>query len=144
MTNHFRHFLALSAVFMSLTTSTAAADVSTIVSTKRVVTAAITPAQVADIYMGRSSRFPDGSPAMPCDLAEGSPTREEFYTKVVGKSAAQVKAHWSKLIFTGRGQPPRQVANNEEAKKLVNENPSALCYIDHRAVDPSVSVLFTR
>jgi hypothetical protein len=132
------------AVFMCITTTNAAAEVAAIVSSKRTVAVTVTPAQLADIYLGRSSRFPDGSPATPCDLPEGSPTREEFYAKIVGKSAAQVKAHWAKLIFTGRGQPPRQVANSEEAKKLVTENPSIVCYIDHTAVDGSVTVLFTR
>ena len=128
---------------MSLATSTAAADVAAVVSAKSAVSSA-TPQQVADIYLGRSSRFPDGTPAVPCDLAEGSPTREEFYTKIVGKSSAQMKAHWSKIIFTGRGQPPREVANSDEAKKLVQSNPQMICYIDSTAVDRSVNVLFVR
>jgi ABC-type phosphate transport system substrate-binding protein len=136
---------AAAAVVLStaLATSTAAADVAAVVSAKSAVSAA-TPQQIADIYLGRSSRFPDGTPAVPCDLAEGSPTREEFYAKIVGKSAAQMKAHWAKIIFTGRGQPPREVANSEEAKKLVQSNPQTVCYIDSTAVDKSVNVLFIR
>jgi hypothetical protein len=134
---------AAAVLLTALAASTAAADVVAVVSVKSAVSAA-SPQQIADIYLGRTSRFPDGTLAVPCDLAEGSPTREEFYTKVVGKSSAQMKAHWSKIIFTGRGQPPREVANSDEAKKLVQSNPQAVCYIDKSAVDRTVNVLFTR
>jgi hypothetical protein len=58
-------------------------------------------------------------------------------------SAAQIKAFWSKIIFTGRGQPPKAVANAEEAKKLVATNPNAITYIDRTMLDTSVKVVLT-
>ena len=61
--------------------------------------------QGTDIFLGRATRFPNGLLAVPIDQVEGSAAREEFYTRFVGKSAAQMKAYWSKIIFTGRGQP---------------------------------------
>jgi ABC-type phosphate transport system substrate-binding protein len=81
---------------------------------------------------------------VPIDLIEESPVRERFYAQYTGKSAAQVKAHWSKIIFTGRGQPPRQASTSNEAKKLVAENPNAIGYIDPSQVDGSVRVLAAR
>ena len=117
-----------------------AGEIAAVVSAKVPVTS-LTPTQVADIYLGRTNRFPDGTPAAPCDLAEGSPIRDEFYARVIGKSPSQVKAHWSKLIFTGRGRPPREVANSVEAKKLVAENPGTICYVDRSVVDGSVNVV---
>ena len=100
--------------------------------------------QVADIFLGKTSRFPDGTLAVPIDLNEDSPAREKFYVQLTGKSPAQMKAHWSKIIFTGRGQPPRQVASNAEARKAIAENPSAIGYIDASQVDASVKVLAIR
>jgi hypothetical protein len=67
-----------------------------------------------------------------------------FYTKVVGKTAAQMRAHWSKIIFTGRGQPPREVRSAEEAKRLVVENPGVVCYIDRSLVDRNLNVLLVQ
>ena len=103
----------------------------------------LSAAQVADIFLGKTSRFPDGSPATPIDLNEDSPARERFYAQYTGKSPAQVKAHWSKIIFTGRGQPPKQVTS-AEAKKLIADNPNAIGYIDQSQVDSSVRVLASR
>jgi ABC-type phosphate transport system substrate-binding protein len=117
-----------------------AEDVVAVVSAKSPVTA-LNTAQVADIFLGKTSRFPDGSQAVPIDQGEDSPSRDRFYTQFTGKSPAQVKAHWSKIIFTGRGQPPRQAATGQEARRLVAENPNAIGYIDASLVDSSVRVL---
>jgi ABC-type phosphate transport system substrate-binding protein len=118
-------------------------EVAAVVSAKMKVVS-VTQDQLSDIFLGRSNRFPDGTLAIPCDLPEGSPLRETFYSKVLGKSQAQIKAHWSKIIFTGRGQPPRQVASSGEAKRLAAENPGIVCYIEADAVDPSVRAVLVR
>ena len=96
----------------------ARADVVAVVSAKSSVTA-LSTAQVADIFLGRASRFPNGVQAVPIDQLEDSPVRDKFYAQFTGKSPAQVKAHWSKIIFTGRGQPPKQVSSDIEARKLI-------------------------
>ena len=120
-----------------------AEDVVPVVSARSSITQ-LNANQVADIFLGKSSRFPDGTVAMPIDLSEESPLRERFYTVFTGKSPAQLKAHWSKIIFTGRGQPPRQVSGSAEAKKMLADNPNAIAYIDSKDVDKSVRVLASR
>ena len=120
-----------------------AQEVVPVVSAKSPLTA-LNSEQVADIFLGKTSRFPDGSSAVPIDQGEDSAARERFYSQYTGKSPAQVKAHWAKIIFTGRGQPPRQATSTAEAKKLIAENPNAIGYIDASQVDNSVRVLASR
>jgi ABC-type phosphate transport system substrate-binding protein len=117
-----------------------AQDVVAVVSAKSPVTA-LNAEQVADIFLGKTGRFPDGSQAVPIDQHEDSPARERFYSQFTGKSPAQVKAHWSKIIFTGRGQPPRQAASGAEMKKLIADNPNAIGYLDNALVDSSLRIL---
>ena len=52
-----------------------------------------------------------------------------------------MKSHWSKILFTGRGQPPRMVPNSAEVKKVLAANPFAIGYIEDTEIDPSVRVL---
>lgn len=99
-----------------------AVDVVVVVSSRCPVTTLSTN-QVADLFLGKTSTFPDGSQAIPIDQAEGASARDAFYAKFTGRSAAQVKAHWSKIIFTGRGQPPRQAINSAEAKSSSSRIP---------------------
>jgi ABC-type phosphate transport system substrate-binding protein len=135
--------LVLLAAGLSDAVAAASQEVVAVVSAKSAVTA-LSSSQVADIFLGRATRFPDGTVAVPIDLNEESPERDRFYEQYTGKSPAQVKAHWSKIIFTGRGQPPRQASNSSEAKKLIAENPNAIGYIDGSAVDRTVRVLPSR
>lgn len=134
---------ALAALPLAASLPALADDVVAVVSARSPVTS-LSANQVADIFLGKASRFPDGTPAVPIDLVEDSPMRDRFYAQYTGKSPAQVKAHWSKIIFTGRGQPPRQAASTGEAKKLIAENPNAIGYIDPSQVDGSVRVLAAR
>jgi ABC-type phosphate transport system substrate-binding protein len=134
---------ALAAAALATALPAFADDVVAVVSTKSPVKD-LNATQVADIFLGKTSRFPDGSPAMPIDLSEESPLRDRFYAVYTGKSPAQVKAHWSKIIFTGRGQPPRTASSTGEAKKLLAENPNAIAYIDASQVDSSLRVLAAR
>jgi ABC-type phosphate transport system substrate-binding protein len=119
----------------------ARADVVAVVSSKSAITR-LSWAQVADIFLGKASRFPDGIAAVPLDQAEGSGVRVEFYQKIVGESAAQMKVYWSKIIFTGRGEPPPTVADGEELKKRLRNNPAAIGYIERSQVDETVRVVF--
>lgn len=136
-----RFFIA--ALALCLAGGTASADVVAVVSARSPLIT-LSDNQLADIFLGRTNRFPDGVTAVPIDQAEGSAARDEFYLKFAGKSPAQVKAHWSKIIFTGRGQPPGEVASGLEMKRRIVGNPNAIGYIDQSQVDGSVRVLLAQ
>lgn len=99
---------------------------------------------LADIYLGRTSRFPDGERAAPIDLEPGAAERAEFYERFLGRNQAEIKTHWSKLIFTGRGRPPPDVENGQAVKARIADDPSAIGYIDAELVDESVRVVRVR
>jgi ABC-type phosphate transport system substrate-binding protein len=94
--------------------------------------------QVADIFLGQVGRFPDGGEAVAIDLALGSALRDEFYVKVAARKPALMKAHWTKMIFTGRGHPPKEAPTSAAVRKLVADNPAVIGYIDRSALDSSV------
>jgi ABC-type phosphate transport system substrate-binding protein len=120
--------------------SAAAPDVVVIVSSKSAVTT-LTRAQAADLFLGKVSRLPGGGKAVPLDQPEGSPVRDSFYVEFAGKTAAQVKAHWSKIIFTGRGQPPAQVNDGPAALRRVAEDPNTIAYIERSLADDTVRIV---
>jgi ABC-type phosphate transport system substrate-binding protein len=120
--------------------ASARAQTVVIVSTKNPLSK-LTADQVSQIFLGQTSTFYTGGKAEPLDQAEGSPLRQEFYTKVLGKSQAQLKAHWSKQAFSGKGNAPTVLSGNAEVVKKVAENPKYISYVDKSAVDGSVKVV---
>ncbi len=111
-----------------------------------VVTAANDPvtlskSQISDVFLGKVTSLPDGRSVIPVDQPESSPLRGQFYLKVANRSAAQAKAQWAKLYFTGRGVPPREGRDSSDIKKILNSTPGAIGYIDQTSLDDSVKVI---
>jgi hypothetical protein len=93
--------------------------------------------QLADIYLGRSTAL------KPLDLPESSQLRDAFYRKATDRDAAQVKAVWSRIIFTGQGQPPKELPDAAAVKKAVAADPKMVGYIDKSDVDATVKVVLS-
>ena len=94
--------------------------------------------QVAAIFLGQSARFPDGAEAVPYDQRLGTATRDAFYARVASKTPALLKAYWSKMVFTGRGQPPAELPDSAAVRRKVADDPGAIGYIERGALDASV------
>jgi|tagenome__1003787_1003787.scaffolds.fasta_scaffold19704861_2 ABC-type phosphate transport system substrate-binding protein len=111
------------------------ADVVVVVSAKSSTTT-MTADEVSQIYLGKSK-------AMKPVETSGSPIRSQFYSKVAGKDEAQVKAIWSKLVFTGKATAPKELPTSADVVKAVAADPNAIGYIDKAAVDSSVKIVYT-
>jgi len=97
----------------------------------------MTKDQVAQFFLGKSSAY------TPVDQPDSAPVRAEFYKKVTDKEASQVKALWSKLVFTGKATMPKEVGDSAAVKKAVAADPKAIGYIEKSAVDASVKVVYS-
>ena len=92
---------------------------------------------VANLFLGKSSALA-GVSLTPVDQEEGSDVREEFYQKAAGKSQAQLNAYWSRIVFTGKGQPPRAAGDDDAIKEAIAKNKTLIGYIDSDSLDSSV------
>jgi len=92
--------------------------------------------QAGQFFLGKSTLF------TPVEHTDG-PLRNEFYKKVLDKDATQVKAIWSKLVFTGKATAPKEYGSSAEVKKAVAADVSAIGYIEKSQVDDSVKVILT-
>lgn len=143
-TSNLRYLIAAALSSAAMQSAAAAGELVVIVSAKSNVSS-LRPEQVADIFLGQIASFPGGTEAVALDQSIGSPVRDEFYTKVASKTRPLVKAHWTKMIFTGRGQPPTEIGDSAAVRKKVAENPALIGYIDKSALDASVkTVLLVR
>jgi len=102
----------------------------------------ISAKDIQRIFLGKSKTFPEGKKAVPIDQAVSSDTREKFNTKILKKNNRKLKTYWARRVFTGKGIPPKVVSSPEKLKKLVENNPNAISYVDDSLLDETVKVVY--
>lgn len=106
-------------------------------------TAEIDANEISRIFLGKSKSFPGGGSAIPIDQADGSDVRADFSDAVLDKSVSQLKAYWAKLVFTGKGSPPKEIGGDSEVIDVVSSNPNLIGYVRNAPGDGAVRVVMT-
>lgn len=94
----------------------------------------------ANLYLGRTKSFPDGSSATPLDLA-GGPARNQMLSGLLEKTEEQFAHIWSRLVFSGNSKSLQRVDGDKAMIDRVANDRTAIGYVDASAVDGSVKVL---
>ncbi len=124
-----------------LSASLASAEVVVIVNAASPVNSASAD-DIAQVFLGKSNDL-GGNDVVPVDQSEGNAARNQFYEKVVQKNESQLTAYWSRLIFTGKGAPPKQVGGDADVVDAVATDEEAVGYVDSSAVAEGVKVIYT-
>jgi ABC-type phosphate transport system substrate-binding protein len=132
-----------SLLFVSLLTLSVGAQAAVAVISNPNVGDGVTDKDIKKVFMGKKSELA-GAPVTAVDQKEGSTSRKEFYEGVVGQSEDEVKAYRTEMVFTGRGTPPKELADDAAVKAFVAATPGAVGYIDDKKVDASVKVLMKK
>jgi ABC-type phosphate transport system substrate-binding protein len=98
---------------------------------------AISKQELVDLYLGNRSHL------TVLDQPDGLAIYAEFYQKLTGRSVSQIRALWSRLIFTNRGHSPKQLTDSAAVRKAVAADPKAIGYIEKSYVDSSIKVMMS-
>ncbi len=98
--------------------------------------------QVTQIFLRQTQTWSNGKTIQPIDLKEGSSLKTDFYSKVTGRSPAQLRAYWARQSFTGMGIPPKEVSTTEEMNKMIENTPGAIGYINKTEIRKSNKIIF--
>lgn len=96
--------------------------------------------QAAQLYLGRVQHLADGTPVTLADLPAGA-LRDRFYEQLTGRNPAQIRAYWSRMVFTGRALPPTEVANVDELRTRLASDPQLIGYMPAKIAGNDVRVL---
>jgi ABC-type phosphate transport system substrate-binding protein len=105
--------------------------------------ASLSESDISRLFLGKLKTFENGEKVKLVNLKFGNATRNEFETNVLKKSSSQVKAYWSKLMFSGKGKPPKEFGTDKDILAFVADNAGAIAYVDSASVDASVKVIKT-
>jgi hypothetical protein len=102
--------------------------------------ASLSREEAEQLYLGRLSALRSGTPVRLLDLPPG-PTRDAFYLWLTGKNGAQTRAYWSRMVFTGRARPPREVADGAALRAALRDDPHLIGYLPTTELVPELRVL---
>lgn len=88
----------------------------------------ITKKELSKIFLAKTKSLPTGEKAITVELINKK-NQTKFYKTISKKNEKQLKKYWAKLIFTGRGQPPKKIKTIKELILFVQDNENAISYI---------------
>lgn len=115
------------------------ADVAVIVHPNN--TSSLTEEDIKRIFLGKQHKFPSGSEAIP--LATIGEVNDEFNELVLGRNSSQIQSYWAKIVFTGRGSPPK-VVDESSVIELIKNNKNAISYVGVDKLTDEVRVVLKK
>ena len=90
---------------------------------------------VAEAFLKKTTRWPDGNLIRPVDQGGESPVRERFSDDILGRSTAAVKSYWQQSLFAGRDLPPPELDGDDEVIHYVLKYAGAVGYVSSGAAN---------
>lgn len=96
------------------------------------------------IFGAKVTRWEDGAAIRVFVLPDESPVHQEMSKGILNVYPYQLRAAWDRIIYTGIGLAPIQVANESEMRKQVASVPGAIGYIGRVLNNDKVRALSVR
>jgi ABC-type phosphate transport system substrate-binding protein len=135
-----QRFLLALALATAVFSAAAADDRPVVIVNARVDEQAIPLVNVRTIFSMRLSYWKNGLPVRVFVLADDHPTHVQFSKQVLGIYPYQLRWAWDRLVFSGTGQAPTTVSDEEEMKRRVSSTPGAIGYLSRSKVDETVKI----
>lgn len=88
----------------------------------------LTKKEIKNIFLGEIKSFPNGNPAKPVVQPIGTPSRTAFMNKIIQKNENRWRAHWARLLFTGKGIPPLELEKSDDLLEVIARKKGAIGY----------------
>ena len=138
-----KHNRILLAALLALSASHADAGVVVITHASTKVQA-LSANEVRQIFLGASRELPDGTRIEAVEQPDASPLRHTFQETVLRKNDEQLRAWWTRVVFTGKGYPPKALGSSAEVMRRVAEKPGFIGYVDSKELNGAqFTVLYT-
>jgi len=130
-------FLSLQTIFHNSTTLRAATVV--LVANANVPVTQLTQNEVKNIFLIKIKTV-QGVRVRPIMLKTNDLTAL-FLKENVKKTPSQFSNYYKKMIFTGRGRPPKRIVSEQDMLSYVNRTNGAIGYVSQDAVTDSVKII---
>jgi len=96
--------------------------------------------ELSRIFLAKTRNFSNGKRAVAIE-SSNKEYQIFFYNRVSNKNKKQLKKYWAKMIFTGRGQPPKKFDSIESIMDFIKSNNNAISYIPFEYLSNDIKVI---
>ncbi len=100
----------------------------------------ISKKELSKIFLSKTKRLPFGEKSVVVE-STNKLYQSKFYKNVCNKNKKQLKKYWAKMIFTGRGQPPKKIKTINELIVFIKNNRNAISYIPFEYINDDIKVI---
>ena len=137
-----RAFLATLCVWLAFSEAQGA-EMSVVVS-QEVPLSEISTANLQGIFSVRVRSWPNGQPVRVFVLPDRSEAHREFARQVLHVYPYVLRDAWDRLVFTGTGQAPIEVENENELLQKIASTPGSIGYVQKGRANEKVKTLVVR
>lgn len=96
------------------------------------------------VFSRQLARWPNGEPARVFVLPDNHPLHREFTKDALSLYPRQLRRVWDRQVYTGTGQAPETVANEQEMLYRISTTPGAVGYLPSEMINDTVQTLTIR
>ncbi|MCK5819125.1 MAG: hypothetical protein KAH18_07695 [Psychromonas sp.] len=95
------------------------------------------------LFKGRIKRL-NNKKIVLLDWPNGSKMKKQFYHELLGQSEARINAYRAKLVFSGKGVPPKIVQQNNylAVEKYIKGRPNSIGYALKSMISKEFTILY--
>ena len=101
----------------------------------------LTKNEIAKLFLSKIKSFPNGEKAITIEI-NNKESQINFYKKLTNKNEKQLLKYWAKMIFTGRGIPPKKLEKESELIEFVTKNKNAITYIKRKDLNKDLKIVW--
>ena len=116
-------------LFISVPSHSYARDTLYVITNTKNATKSLSKQDIQNIFLGKIHSFPNGNPVKPVNSSKGSSSRKIFMKEIMKKNERSWRSHWARLLFTGKGKPPKEYQNPQDIIDAVAQKKQAIGYV---------------
>jgi ABC-type phosphate transport system substrate-binding protein len=95
--------------------------------------------KLRSIFSMRRRTWEDGTAIQVFVLPDDHPAHKAFCKNILATFPHRLRKTWDRLVFTGTGQAPQEVASEEEMLLKINSTPGAIGYLSEEKTDAAAN-----
>lgn len=137
----FFKIILISTIFLSIN-SLANNDFVVAVSKKSTINQ-LSKNDIAKLFLSKIKSFPNGEKAITIEI-NNKESQINFYKELTNKNEKQLSKYWAKMIFTGRGIPPKKLEKESELIEFIAKNKNAITYIKRKYLSKDLKIVWEK